>query len=194
MNNLLKGIKYIYLDMDGVLANMGSQLLDDKGEVLEDRQEMVKRFSTPGFYESMPAYENNLKVVKYLINLKKYDIHILSSSHNERIDKEKRAWLKKHLSEIKEENIIFTRSNGKNRIEKGEYVKTPFSQSLLIDDYFLNLIEWKNRGGKCIKYVNEFDSVNGRHTDHNILYITDFSQILENKNIDLNDFKESVAE
>ena len=97
-------MKKIVLDMDGVLADFFKE------------ENYMERFENEkGFFKSLAPISNNYKWVQRFIDLG-FDIYVLSSSPNDRADKEKKAWLKKYIPNLINEKIIFCR-NGQDKAD-----------------------------------------------------------------------------
>lgn len=149
----------IYFDMDGVLAHFESQ------------KNALKRFKVEkGFFQKLKPNRSNVRMVKRLIK-QGHDVHILSASPNEQADYDKRKWLSKHLPQIKSHKIIFCRL-GEN---KAKYAN--IKGSLLIDDYTTNLLKWRGSGGLVLKYLNKYDSPQGKHTRYEIPFTNNLKKV-----------------
>lgn len=153
-------MKKIVLDMDGVLADF-----------FKEKNYMERFENEKGFFKRLAPIENNYKWVQRYIDIG-FDIYVLSSSPNDKADKDKRAWLKKFIPNLTNDKIIFCR-NGEN---KADYMKD-LSNAILIDDHTPNLIKWKIKGGKAIKYINNINSKKGVHKVFNIKEITNFKDL-----------------
>lgn len=151
----------IYCDMDGVIANF------------EKENNAVERFATEkGFFAKLEPISQNLQAIKMLMALG-YKVNILSASPNKVADRDKFTWLMKHLPNLTLGQIILCRTGE----TKAKYVKD-IQNSLLIDDYSKNLVEWKEWGGKALKFVNDYDNEIGTHTKYGIPYVKDLQEIL----------------
>ena len=153
-------MKKIVLDMDGVLADFFKE------------ENYMERFENEkGFFKSLAPIDNNYKWVQRFIDLG-FDIYVLSSSPNDRADKEKKAWLKKYIPNLISEKIIFCR-NGQ---DKADFMQD-ITNAILIDDHTPNLIKWKVKGGKSVKYLNNINSKKGVHKVFNIKEISNFKDL-----------------
>lgn len=130
----------IYCDMDGVLADF------DKVPKAVARYKDEENF----FYNLEPITEN-VNAIKQLI-AKGYQVKILSKSPHEKADYDKRLWLEKYLPQIKIENMIFARPHQKKIDFVNEFEK---SFSLLLDDYEVNINEWRNENGLALTITKE---------------------------------------
>lgn len=153
-------MKKIVLDMDGVLADFFQE------------QNYMERFENEkGFFKKLKPISNNYKWVQRFIDLG-FNVYVLSSSPHDRADKEKRAWLKKYIPNLSNDKIIFCR-NGE---DKADYM-TDLSNAILIDDHTPNLIKWKIKGGKVIKYLNNINSIKGVHKILRMKEISNFKDL-----------------
>lgn len=154
-------MKKLVFDMDGVLANFNVK-------------DAVNRFDKEkGFFYNLEPLYNNYKVVNELIN-KGVNVYILSASPNKQADKDKRLWLNKYIPNLKKSHIILCR-NGQN---KAEFIKD-IKNSILIDDYTFNLINWNNYGGRCYKYINGHNNIKKIHKNYNIKELKNFNKLLD---------------
>lgn len=127
-----------YYDLDDTLADFQAE------------PNALERFKHEvGFFYS-------LKPTSLVERIKKLptEIHILSTSPNEQADKDKREWVRKHLPQVKDENIILVRDNN----DKAKYAKG----NVLIDDHTPNLLNWISQGGYGIKVANYHNCKKGR--------------------------------
>jgi 5'(3')-deoxyribonucleotidase len=142
----------IYCDMDGVLADF------------ESVPNAVQRYKNEeGFFFDLEPIEKNVSAIKKLIK-QGYKVKILSKSPHEKADYDKRLWLEKYLPEIKIENIIFARPHEK-KIDFVNELEKHFS--LLLDDYEVNINEWREQNGIALTITKE-------NTIENILNLFSF--------------------
>lgn len=131
-------VKNLYFDMDGVLADLGKSL---------DCNNMGMMYKK-GFFRNLEVIGNPNATFQLLQELG-YNVYILSTAVKSKFCKqEKIDWIKEYCPSILEENIIICYT-GDN---KANFVKTPISESILVDDYKVNLVNWIKAGGKVIKY------------------------------------------
>ena len=133
--------------MDGVLADIYSQLLDfDKrdtgsrkspGEVtgIPERQafpQLEVYLHTPGFFRGAPVIPDSREVLEKLNAC--YDVFIVSAATEFPLSlAEKQAWLQQHFSFISWQQLVLC---GSKRILQGD---------IMIDDHFKNLDAFKGR-------------------------------------------------
>lgn len=157
---MIKNYLTIYCDMDGVLADFFIE------------KNAVERFkSEKGFFYNLKPISENVNALKELYE-KGYRIKVLTTSPHNRADREKRLWLKKHLSFIDKKDIIFGRPN-KRKIDYLTLCKR--TKAILIDDYGKNIQEWLYGGGlDAIKITP-----NPKVVEQDFLSIKNFSDYLE---------------
>lgn len=146
----------IYCDMDGVLCNFDArfQYYFDMGpdEFREKwgKKAMEDKISEAGMQfwagmEWMPGGRELWSVIG------KRNPIILSSPGEYNQSKEgKTAWIEKNLNP-QPKSVIFKRSGKKHEVLKG---KSPqeIKRSILIDDYYRNILPWKEMGGIGLYY------------------------------------------
>lgn len=153
-------MKKIVLDMDGVLADF-----------FKEENYMARFKNERGFFKNLAPIKNNYKYVQRFIDTG-LDIYVLSSSPNDKADKEKRAWLNKYIPNLSNDKIIFCR-NGE---DKADFMQD-ITNATLVDDHTPNLIKWKAKGGQAIKYINDINDKKGVHKCFNIKELKDFKDL-----------------
>lgn len=132
----------LFLDLDGTLAKFNS------------KRNALKRFAVEeGFFANLQPYKY-IECINDLAINKNINVYIISATPNEQADKDKMIWIGKHLSNIPQKNICFSRL-GENKAEiiKQKLNITIDKTCLLLDDYTKNLIEWQNNCGIGIKRI-----------------------------------------
>jgi 5'(3')-deoxyribonucleotidase len=143
----------IYLDMDGVLADMFGEVAKREGaphwrkaRKLKDRIDQVAK--DPGFFEELPPLPNAGKLVRGVIKLAGY-FSILSSplmSRVEQSSEEKSQWIDRYMSKYPIESVIF--DHHKEKFAR----QADGTPNILIDDFDSNIKLWEANGGIGILY------------------------------------------
>lgn len=161
MQNLKPKDITFYFDLDNTLC-----LFSVHGKEKEALESMYQ----PGFYENLEMLDDGIKVIPVLQAIG-FKVKILTSCiDSEYCKPEKINWVKKFLPFFKEEDIILC----ENGVSKTTYVDN-IEQSILVDDYGKNLMQWIEAGGYAIKksYSNKkrnIDSVKNHVEIFKILY------------------------
>lgn len=140
----------IFVDMDGVLA-----IWDD-----EKSHEMYSE----GFFLNLAPHHGTVELVRNLMNDRQLEVFILSTLllESEFIEDEKNKWLDKYLPEVPYENRFFVPEG----VSKSDYLNNAHSifkgkMNVLIDDYTVNLLSWKDSGYFGLKMLNGRNGSNG---------------------------------
>jgi len=142
-------MKQINFDMDGVMAKWTTDDIPRR-----------KLFTQKFFKELLPD-ENVIGAIKYIVrNRPDVEVHVRSAVLHEGVIKAKESWLDKYLPEIKKENRHFN-FVWQSKSECLDNTTNP-ADFILVDDYTKNLIEWKNKGGVGIKYLNGRNGTHGK--------------------------------
>lgn len=136
----------LFIDMDGTLA------VWKQATCFEDLLQ-------PGYFRDLPPYQTVLDAVKILCTTKpELDVYALSAyiPENQYAVSEKNAWLDAYLPEIDSEHRIFVACGSSKARAAANRLKTPCigNSFVLLDDYSVNLHEWKANLGSCIKLRN----------------------------------------
>ena len=127
---------FIYVDMDGVLADFNNE------------PRAIERFDNEvGFFYNLQPIVKNVGFVNALVK-SGYNVCILSASPNEQADFDKLVWLHMYMPQVK--NITIMRV-GQN---KADFVKTK-GINILFDDYGKNCKDFISRGYMACKVDNE---------------------------------------
>lgn len=143
----------LFIDMDGTLA------VWKQATCFEDLLQ-------PGYFRDLPPYQTVLDAVKILCTTKpELDVYALSAyiPENQYAVSEKNAWLDAYLPEIDSEHRIFVACGSSKARAAAKRLKTPCIDNsfVLLDDYSVNLHEWKANRGSCIKLRNGINGNGG---------------------------------
>lgn len=129
-------MRKIFLDMDGTIAKFNVK------NALARFENELDFFARLGAYKGIEKINEMAKVG---------NIYIISASPNDRCDNDKMKWLDKFLPSLPKANIVFCRI-GENKAEIiKKKIGVDIKDTLLLDDYTKNLIQWENAGGIGIK-------------------------------------------
>lgn len=129
-------MRKIFLDMDGTIVKFNVK------NALARFENELDFFAKLGAYKGIEKINEMAKVG---------NIYIISASPNDRCDNDKMKWLDKFLPSLPKANIVFCRI-GENKAEIiKEKIGVDIKDTLLLDDYTKNLIQWENAGGIGIK-------------------------------------------
>lgn len=127
----------ICFDMDNTLAIFSYFGNDD---------EALKKANRKGFYRNLQCFEEAPAVVETLQKIG-FKVKILSVYLDTKYCKdEKIAWIEYHLPTVEKEDIILVPKGDK----KTDYIED-IKHTILVDDYYGNLITWMEEGGLAIK-------------------------------------------
>ena len=155
----LKSNPTVYVDMDGVLADLFNHVGDihdvDHYNQMTDQQweDFFKTTDAYHLFKDLPPFPTAnrlLKMVKGMVG----NYTILSSPLNfdrEGSIKGKREWLSKHIT-VPPNNIVFEHDKYKYALSNGK-------PNILIDDYGVNIKKWRAAGGIGIKYQSDEDTL-----------------------------------
>lgn len=128
--------KYLYVDMDGTLAQFQKKPLEE--------------ITSKGYFRDLPVMVNVVKALRTM--MKENDdviIMILTSVFNDNHSiSDKKCWLHEVIPEITEEQMIFVPYGER----KSDYVDQ--KDSFLLDDFSKNLHEWEGIGIKVYNGIN----------------------------------------
>ena len=151
----------VYLDMDGVLADMFGEVARREGvkhwrEAHRVKDRIIQVARKPGFFAQLKPMRNAGKLLHGVLKLAG-QYSILSAPLQREIEQsseEKEEWLHKYLSDNPPEDIVFA-------VQKERYARqedgTP---NILIDDFETNIKLWEANGGIGILYhADKVDAV-----------------------------------
>jgi 5'(3')-deoxyribonucleotidase len=147
----------VYVDMDGVLADMFGEIARHHGvknwrDARRDRKragdKIDKIAKRPGFFQHLKPLPNAGKLIRNVMALRG-EYNILSSpmlSNVEQSTREKAEWLQHHLKRNTPGAVLFDH-------EKFKFAKqADGTPNILIDDYDTNIHLWEANGGIGILY------------------------------------------
>jgi len=127
----------IYFDMDNTLC-----IFSYHG----DDESALKKAQTKGYYRNLLCFQEAPATIETLQRIG-FKIKIISACIDTKwCREEKREWIRFHLTTIKDNDIILI-DNGLNKTNFVENIET----SILVDDYYKNLLDWMEKGGLAIK-------------------------------------------
>lgn len=146
----------IFVDMDGVLAVYDKNIV----EVMYDE----------GHFLHCKPHKGNVSLMKELLNDKELNVFILSSllADSPYIEKEKNEWLDIHIPEVTQDQRIFVPEG----THKSDHIFALYPDfvnqvNVLIDDYTVNLMKWKDAGFIGLKMLNGINNSNGMWLSQN---------------------------
>jgi 5'(3')-deoxyribonucleotidase len=152
-------IPTIFIDMDGVLADLHTGIVDFSGDptIIDQRSKLFKTWlpayvNANGFEDQAPM-PNATKLVDFLTKLHKQGKVKLAilTSHGEfyepfsEVIRQKKTWLEKNFPQLNKIPFCATSSGADKSI-----LASP--NTLLIDDHSKNIIHFTNAGGHGIVY------------------------------------------
>lgn len=137
--------KKFYFDMDGVLAEWQTNI--PSFEALYEK----------GYFLSLSPMKNIVCLMKDLME-RGCEVYVLTSylTDSKYAKDEKRLWLKNYIPELPEDRIIYVHYGD----HKSDYVDVS-KDSVLFDDYTVNLMDWMKSGGVAIKVLNGVNNSKG---------------------------------
>jgi 5'(3')-deoxyribonucleotidase len=150
--NELKDKPTVYVDMDGVLADLFNHVGDihdvDHYNQMTDQQweDFFKNTDAYHLFSGLPLFPTANKLLRIVRGMAG-GYTILSSPLNfdrKGSIKGKREWLSKHIN-VPADNIIFEHDKYKYAVRNGK-------PNILIDDWGVNIKKWRAAGGIGIKY------------------------------------------
>lgn len=134
----------IFVDMDGTVANFHQE------------NNYLERMYEQGFFQGLSPYPNAVYGLQdHMIEHPYTEVYTITAT----VDSpyciaDKSAWLDKHLPEIDTAHRIFV-PMGEN---KANYIPDGIRPTdILLDDYNVNLEQWRDAGGYPVKFVNDIN-------------------------------------
>ena len=123
--------KRVFIDMDGTLYRFHDHIVDESGHV------QIEKMYEPDFFIKLDPFENMKDAINllYSVDKEEVEIFVLSSADIKEVVEQKNYCLDRDFPFIE-------------GIRVGD---------ILIDDYNVNLEQWKDKGGASIKFVNNIN-------------------------------------
>ncbi len=148
----------IYCDMDQVLVNfMGGANKALAAQGLKPFQHTEKDVKWQAL-QKVPKFWANLEPMPDAMTLwrfiRPYGPYILStpSKHMPTCKPEKIEWVKKHLGNVEQINLV-------PREDKQKFAMIGGKPNVLIDDYEKNCKEWESAGGIAVRHINSMNTI-----------------------------------
>ena len=153
LENSYQARPVVYIDMDGVLADMWGEVARHHGvdhwrtarKTHKRIEQVAKR---PGFFRRLPPLPNAARLIRSVLKAVG-EYSILSSPMQSRVEQsseEKTDWLQHHLKRNAPTAIIYDHN-------KEKYARrSDGTHNILIDDFETNVELWRARGGVGILY------------------------------------------
>lgn len=142
--------KRVFIDMDGTLYRFHDHILDESGHV------QIEKMYKPDFFVKLESFENMKDAINLLhsVDKEEIEIFILSSADTKEVVHQKNYCIERDFPFIDDGHRLFPKTweSKTNRIPEGIHVG-----DFLIDDYNVNLEQWKDKGGTSIKFVNNIN-------------------------------------
>lgn len=163
---------HLFVDMDGTLVTWKQAACFE--ELLQEN-----------YFRDLPPYKEVVDAINWLNSTyPEIDVHILSTymPENPYSVNEKNEWLDTYLPAIPKANRIFVPCG----ISKAEAAAKAIGEStinsscILLDDYSVNLHDWKENGGGCIKLRNGINGNGGTWRGHSVSRFATYLEIANN--------------
>lgn len=160
----------IFLDLDGVMADLEGHYLSTFGHAMSDapsRNQMWRNIdSHENFWLTIPVMEGGKEFFTWLLGMCYHsgaELCILTAApdneKHEKVARYKKEWVKRNLGDV-----MVLPSYGSER--KAMFIQNP--GDILIDDWYKNLEAWGAEGGVAVKHVGQ-DFVSTKRLVANVL-------------------------
>ena len=140
----------LFLDMDGTLAKFYA-----------NPNYMEKMFE-PNYFATLKPYAIVDTIKEIIKEMPIVKVMVLSACvDTEYCEEEKQIWLDHYLPEIPQENRAFCKV-GEDKTELARLLVGKDDINILLDDYSVNLEQWKAQGWIAIKFVNGMNDKKGK--------------------------------
>lgn len=139
----------LFLDMDGTLAKFYA-----------NPNYMEKMFE-PNYFATLKPYAIVDTIKEIIKEMPIVKVMVLSACvDTEYCEEEKQIWLDHYLPEIPQENRAFCKV-GEDKTDLARLLVGKDDINILLDDYSVNLEQWKAQGWVAIKFVNGMNDKKG---------------------------------
>lgn len=142
--------KRVFIDMDGTLYRFHDHILDESGHV------QIEKMYELDFFVKLESFENMKEAINLLhsVDKEEIEIFILSSADTKEVVHQKNICIDRDFPFIDEEHRLFPKTweSKTDKIPEGIYVG-----DILIDDYNVNLEQWKERTSSMSKEIRELE-------------------------------------
>ena len=152
----------LFVDMDGTLAVWRTDI--------SSPEELYRK----NYFKDLAPQQNVVNAIKNIINESEMEVYILSVylSDSKYALKEKKEWIQNYIPEISKDKQIFV-PIGKSKVEYLKEIGINVTyKDFLLDDYTLNLNEWKTKG-TGIKLINPINNKNATWKGARVHYESD---------------------
>lgn len=139
----------LFLDMDGTLAKFYA-----------NPNYMEKMFE-PNYFATLKPYAIVDTIKEIIKEMPIVKVMVLSACvDTDYCEEEKQIWLDHYLPEIPQENRAFCKV-GEDKTDLARLLVGKDDINILLDDYSVNLEQWKAQGWVAIKFVNGMNDKKG---------------------------------
>ncbi len=139
----------LFLDMDGTLAKFYA-----------NPNYMEKMFE-PNYFATLKPYAIVDTIKEIIKEMPIVKVMVLSACvDTDYCEEEKQIWLDHYLPEIPQENRAFCKV-GEDKTDLARLLVGKEDINILLDDYSVNLEQWKAQGWVAIKFVNGINDKKG---------------------------------
>lgn len=140
----------LFLDMDGTLAKFYA-----------NPNYMEKMFE-PNYFATLKPYAIVDTIKEIIKEMPIVKVMVLSACvDTEYCEEEKQIWLDHYLPEIPQENRAFCKV-GEDKTDLARLLVGKDDINILLDDYSVNLEQWKAQGWVAIKFINGVNDKQGK--------------------------------
>ena len=140
----------LFLDMDGTLAKFYAN------------PNYLEKMYEPNYFATLKPYAIVDTIKEIIKEMPIVKVMVLSACvETEYCEEEKQMWLDQYLPEIPQENRAFCQI-GENKTYLARLLVGKDDINILLDDYSVNLEQWKEQGWVAIKFVNGINDKQGK--------------------------------